>query len=732
MNIIYYTKTDESPLFATYSLLPIFSSFCKSLNIKFDMKDISLSKRILASFCGSSDDLHFLGQITQKSDANIIKLPNISASVVQLKAAIKELQNQGYDIPDFIDNPANDKEKSVKEKYQKILGSAVNPVLREGNSDRRAPKAVKNYAKLNPHFMGEWKQSSKTKVSSMQEGDFYQNETSAILDKNDNLKIVFTCKNGVKTILKDNIEVQKGDIVDSTFMSIKSLKKFIKNEIENTKKDNVLFSIHLKATMMKVSDPVIFGACVEVFFKEVFEKHKNTFSKLNIKSSNGLGDLYKKISSLDTNRQNEIQQDIKHVLEKNPKLAMVDFQKEITNLHVPNNVIIDSSMPLMIRYGGKMTDDKGDMQDVNALIPDRSYAQIYRTVIDDCKKNGAFDVSKMGSVSNVGLMAKKAEEYGSHDKTFIAQDSGSIEIINSKDEIILTCKVEKDDIFRACLTTHEAIINWINLAFNRAKSTNLPTIFWLDEQRAHDKNLKKKVLDYINNLDANNDNIKIMNINEAVKFSLKNIRAGQDVISVTGNVVRDYLTDLFPILELGTSSKMLSIVPLINGGGLFETGAGGTAPMLLEQLFNENHFIWDSLGEFMALFASLEFLANNTNDDKILTLTQTLDIAIEKLLLNNKSPKIACGELDTRGSHFYLAYFWAQELSKQTLSKDLQNKFKPIFNILEENKKKILNDLIKIQGNKVELDGYFNPSDDCLNKIMRPSTTFNQILKKFQ
>ncbi|MFV0480939.1 MAG: NADP-dependent isocitrate dehydrogenase [Campylobacteraceae bacterium] len=728
MATIYYTKTDESPLIATYSLFPIFKAFTRSANINFEMKDLSLSGRILATFCNYPDDLKFLGDLTHKKDANIIKLPNISASIVQLKSAIKELQLQGFDVPDFIDEPKNENEKTIKEKYSKVLGSAVNPVLREGNSDRRAAKAVKNYAKNNPHKMGEWNKDSKTRVSSMSEGDFYENEQSYLAKADTKFTISFTCKDGKTKVLKENLVILKDEIVDCTYLSVKKLKSFIKKELENTKKDNTLLSLHLKATMMKVSDPVIFGTAVEVYFDELFKKHQKTFLEIGYNPNNGLGDLHVKIASLSKEKQEEILNDIKAIYTKNPDLSMVDSDKGVTNLHVPNDVIVDASMPAMIRNGGKLWDKDGKTRDTNALIPDRSYAGIYQVVIEDCKLNGALNPSIIGSVSNIGLMAKKAEEYGSHDKTFMASGDGKFVVKDTSNNTIFEVEVENGDIFRMCQVKDDVVKDWIKLAVNSAKNRNLPAIFWLDNKRAHDRAIIKKVEENLKDYDLSGLDIKILSPIEATKLSLKRMREGKDTISVTGNVLRDYLTDLFPIIELGTSAKMLSIVPLMSGGGLFETGAGGSAPKQVEQFVNENHLRWDSLGEFLAVFSSLEFIGISENNKKALVLSKTLDKAIENVLLNNKSPKQKAKEIDNRGSHFYLSLYWAKELSSQKDDLVLEEKFKPVYEKLSKNEEMISSSLLENQGVKLDIKGYYNPSDEVLEKAMRPNKTFNEII----
>lgn len=734
MSSIIYTKVDEAPALATYSLLPILRAFGKSAKIEFIEKDISLSGRILSAFCdfkGSNfkqnDDLGELGAKTQDLDANIIKLPNISASIPQLKAAIAELQSQGYKIPNYPEEPRNVNEVDVQNRFKKVLGSAVNPVLREGNSDRRAPKAVKNYAKNNPHKMGEWSKGSQTNVIHMNDGDFYGNEKSYIASKDTYISIEFIGKDFSK-VLKSNLKIVKNEIIDSSFLSIKRLRETTKKAIKVAKNNDILFSTHLKATMMKISDPVIFGTILEVYFQELFEKYFDIFNSLGVNPNNGLGDLYTKIETLPKEKKERIKADIKSIIEQKAKLAMVDSENEITNFHVPSDVIVDASMPAMIRNSGKMWDKDGKTSDTIALIPDRCYAGVYQAVIEDCKKNGALDPKTMGSVSNVGLMAQKAEEYGSHDKTFVMSEDGAIVVKDENDCIIFEDFLEKGDIWRMCQTKDSAILDWIKLAVNRAKESKLQTIFWLDENRAHDLNVIKKVKETLKSYDSSNLNMSILNPIEATKLSLQKIRKGEDVISVTGNVLRDYLTDLFPILELGTSAKMLSIVPLMNGGGLFETGAGGSAPKLAKQLHEENHLRWDSLGEFLAITASFEHLAKITNNKKVLVLAKTLDNAIEKLLDEKKSPLSKVGQLDNRGSHFYLSLFWAQSLSKQNDDKYLSEFFTPIADKLLQNEIVIVNELNTIQGNIPDVGGYYHLDDKKAEQVMRPSKVFNKII----
>ncbi|MDR2790608.1 MAG: NADP-dependent isocitrate dehydrogenase [Campylobacteraceae bacterium] len=726
MASIIYTKTDESPALAAYSLFPVVKAFGKACGAPFEMRDISLSGRILSAFSDYTDDLEYLGALTKEKEANIIKLPNISASIPQLKAAVKELRAQGFNIPDYPENPANSEEEEIKAKYSKILGSAVNPVLREGNSDRRTPKAVKNYAKSHPHSMGEWKKESKTHVSHMSGGDFYGSENSYTFASDDIVNIEFIDKKGEKKALKTGLKFLRGEIIDASFMDIKALKEFFKSEIADAKAKGVLFSVHLKATMMKVSDPVIFGACVLVFFGDVFKKYENIFKELGVNPNNGLGDLYAKIASHP--QKEAIEKDIAAVYEKQPDIAMVDSDKGITNLHFPNDVIVDASMPAMIRAGGVMWDKNGKTQDVKAVIPDRCYAAIYQAAIEECRQNGAIDPRTAGSVSNVGLMAQKAEEYGSHDKTFIIEDDGAVVVKNSKNETIFETKVSRGDIFRMCQTKDAAVRDWVRLAMERAKISKTPAFFWLDDKRAHDRELIKKVKIYLKKYDLSELDISILPPFEAAKLSFKRFRKGKDTISVTGNVLRDYLTDLFPILELGTSAKMLSIVPLMNGGGLFETGAGGSAPRLVQQLLEENHLRWDSLGEFLAICASLEFFAAQTNNQKAAILAKTLDSATEELLQNDKSPKSKCGELDNRGSHFYLSLYWAKALAEQRDDKDLSGFFASIYRELAQNGEKILSELNGVQGQKADMGGYYHPCSEKASSVMRPSKTLNSII----
>ena len=730
---IIYTKTDEAPMLATYSLLPIVQAFTASAGIDVETRDISLAGRILANFPEFlkddqkiGDALAELGALATTPEANIIKLPNISASIPQLVAAITELQGQGYALPNYPDNAQTEEEKAIKAKYGKVLGSAVNPVLREGNSDRRAPKAVKNYAKVNPHSMGAWSADSKTRVASMSEGDFYGSEKSLTLTDASQFKIEFVAEDGSVTELKGLAPLKAGEVIDSSALSLAALKAFVAKEIVATRAEGTLLSAHLKATMMKVSDPLIFGAIVEVYFADVFAKYADLFKELNVDTSNGLGDVYAKIAGHP--KQAEVEADLAKAIENGPALAMVNSDKGITNLHVPSDVIVDASMPAMIRNSGQMWNKEGKSQDTTALIPDRCYAGVYTATIDDCKANGAFDVATMGSVPNVGLMAQKAEEYGSHDKTFQAKANGMIRVTDADGKVFFDQKVEKGDIFRMCQTKDAPIQDWVKLAVNRARLSATPAVFWLDENRAHDREIIAKVKKYLADHDTEGLDIRILAPIEATKFTLERIRKGLDTISVTGNVLRDYLTDLFPILELGTSAKMLSIVPLMNGGGLFETGAGGSAPKHIEQFIEEGYLRWDSLGEFLALGASLEHLGQTQNNAKALVLAETLDAATETFLANDKSPARKVGQIDNRGSHFYLALYWAQELAKQTKDADLQARFAPLAKALSENEAKIAGELIAAQGKPQEIGGYFHPNDELANKAMRPSETLNTIL----
>jgi len=732
---IIYTITDEAPMLATHSFLPIVKAFSKAANIAIETRDISLAARILFNFSEDlsedqrmPDALTELGELATTPEANIIKLPNISASVPQLKEAIAELQSQGYKIPNFPEEPKTDEEVNVKAKYSKILGSAVNPILREGNSDRRAPKAVKNYAKAHPHSMGAWSSDSKTNVSHMESGDFFGTEQSVALKEAGSFTIEFIDSAGNTTILKDTSTLKAGEIIDSSVMNMNKLKQFIAEQIRDAKNKGVLFSVHLKATMMKISDPLIFGAFVEVFFAPVFEKYATIFSDLNIDTRNGLGDIYAKIKG--NPLQAEIENALKDAIQNGPALAMVNSEKGITNLHVPSDVIIDASIPAMIRNSGQMWNKEGKGQDTKVIIPDRCYAGIYQATIDFCKKNGALDPKTMGSVPNVGLMAQKAEEYGSHDKTFQLAATGVVKVKDAAGIVLMEQNVEAGDIFRMCQVKDDPIQDWVKLAVNRAKATGDPTVFWLDDNRAHDRQLIKKVTLYLKNYDVAGLDIRIMNPVDAINFTLERIVKGLDTISVTGNVLRDYLTDLFPILEVGTSAKMLSIVPLMNGGGLFETGAGGSAPKHIEQFLEEGYLRWDSLGEFLALGVSYEHLGIVFHNAKALILSETLDQATEKFLENDKSPSRKIGGIDNRGSHFYLALYWAQALATQSNDADLKALFTPIANELSANENKINEELIGAQGKPQNIGGYYHPNFEMTDTAMRPSETFNSTLSK--
>jgi isocitrate dehydrogenase len=732
---IIYTQTDEAPALATYSLLPIVQAFTKTSGIAIETRDISLSGRIIAAFPERlteaqriGDHLAELGKLATTPEANIIKLPNISASIPQLKAAIKELQSQGYNLPDYPEVPANDDEKDAKARYDKIKGSAVNPVLREGNSDRRAPLSVKNYARKNPHKMGAWSADSKSHVAHMNSGDFYGSEKSALISAAGNLKIELVAKDGSTKVLKETVKVLAGEIIDASVLSKNALRAYIAQQIEDAKNQGVLLSVHLKATMMKVSDPIIFGHFVSVFYAPVLEKHAAVLAELGVDVNNGIGDLYTKIKSLPADQQAEIEADIKVLYATRPALAMVNSDKGITNLHVPSDVIVDASMPAMIRDSGKMWNTEGKLQDTKACIPDRCYAGIYQVVIDDCKKHGAFDPKTMGSVPNVGLMAQAAEEYGSHDKTFQIPTDGVVRIVDAAGKVLIEQAVAQGDIFRACQVKDAPIQDWVKLAVNRARASNTPAVFWLDPKRAHDAQLIAKVNTYLKDHDTSGLEIHIKTPEEAIQFSLDRIRKGEDTISVTGNVLRDYLTDLFPIMELGTSAKMLSIVPLMNGGGLFETGAGGSAPKHVQQFVEEGHLRWDSLGEFLALAESLDHFGNVTNNAKAKVFAKTLDQANGKFLDENKSPGRAAGELDNRGSHFYLALYWAQALAAQTDDAALQAQFAPVAKALTESEAKIVAELKAASGKPVDLGGYYRPNDAKASAALRPSATFNSIL----
>lgn len=735
---ILYTKVDEAPALATYSFLPIIQAFADSADVIVETKDISLAGRILANFPEhlnesqrQTNDLAELGDLVKKPEANIIKLPCISASIPQLKAAIKELQGQGYNIPDYPEEPSNEAEKEIKARFDKIKGSAVNPVLRMGNSDRRVPIPVKNYAKKHPHTMGAWTSDSKSHVAHMTKGDLRNNETAVTITKETlgEARIEFVDKNGSKKVLKEKLPLLEGEIIDATFMSRNALRGFLAEQIEDAKKKDVLFSIHLKATMMKVSDPIIFGHVVSVFFKDVFDKHGEVFKELGISPNNGLGDLYSKIKTLPEDQRKEIESDIQSCYEERPRLAMVNSDKGITNLHVPSDTIIDASMPAAIRNSGRMWGPDGNIHDTKFVIPDSSYAGVYRTVIDFCKKHGAFDPRTMGTVQNVGLMAQKAEEYGSHDKTFEMAADGMVRVISKSGQTLLEHKVEQGDIWRMCQVKDLPIQDWVKLGVNRAKETGFPIVFWLDKNRAHDIELITKVNRYLEDHEIKDLDIHIMSPVEATLFSCERMKQGKDTISVTGNVLRDYLTDLFPILEVGTSAKMLSIVPLMNGGGLFETGAGGSAPKHVQQFIEEGHLRWDSLGEFLALVPSLQHLSNRTKNKKANILAKALDSAIEKFLENNKSPSRKVHELDNRGSHFYLTMYWATALAEQTEDLELQKRFDAFSKELERNEKTIIDELNAAQGKTVELGGYYKPNDSLASKAMRPSKTFNTVLK---
>ena len=732
---IIYTKTDEAPALATRSFLPIVKAFTNSSQIEIETKDISLAARILANFPEYLNDdqkvedaLTQLGELAKNPEANIIKLPNISASVPQLKSAITELQTLGYALPNFPEEVKTEEDKTILARYNKVKGSAVNPVLREGNSDRRAPKAVKNYAKKNPHSMGAWTADSKTHVATMTEGDFAHNEKSVTLANATTVRIQHIATNGESTVLKENISLLAGEIIDATTLSKKALLSFLETEIADAKKQNVLFSLHMKATMMKVSDPIIFGHAVKVFFKDLFAKHQEVFDEIGVNVNNGFGHLTNSLENLPTDKKNEILADIETIFSNNPAVAMVDSDKGITNLHVPSDIIIDASMPAMIRTSGQMWNAAGEQQDTKAVIPDSSYAGIYTATIDFCKKHGAFDPTTMGTVPNVGLMAQKAEEYGSHDKTFEIATDGKVCVIDAQGTTIIEHTVEAGDIWRMCQVKDAPIQDWVKLAVTRAKASQTPTVFWLDENRAHDIEIIKKVTAYLPNHDTAGLDIRILSPIKATEFTLERIKDGKDTISVSGNVLRDYLTDLFPILELGTSAKMLSIVPLMNGGGLFETGAGGSAPKHVQQFEKENHLRWDSLGEFLALAVSLEHLGSTTNNPKAIVLSETLDDATDKFLDNKKSPSRKVGELDNRGSHFYLAMYWAKELASQNKNTELKIQFTPVAKSLMENENRIINELKSVQGTPVNLQGYYLPNEDMVISEMRISKILKSIL----
>ena len=736
---IIYTKTDEAPALATYSLLPIIKSFAEQANIRIETRDISLSGRIISNFPDFltseqriNDDLVELGKLVKKPNANIIKLPNISASIPQLKSAITELQKQGYKIPDYPEKPKDEHEQDIQKKYSKILGSAVNPILREGNSDRRVADAVKQFAKNNPHTMGEWKSDSMTNVAHMHDGDFYSSEKSLIIEKPSNLRIELRKNNGNNVILKEGITAEKNDVIDAARIDIKKLITFFLSEIQSAKDENVLLSLHLKATMMKVSDPIIFGHAVKAYYAEAFKENEQIFKKIGVEENNGIGDVYLKIKSLPKGQRSKIENDITKIYKRQPPLAMVDSEKGITNLHIPSNVIIDASMPATIRSSGQMWGPDGKLHDTKALIPDRCYARIYQEVINFCKKYGAFDVTKMGNVANIGLMAKKAQEYGSHDKTFEISSPGIIQIIDQDGEILIEHDVKKGDIWRMCQTQEAAINNWIELAIGRFKTTNFTTIFWLDEDRSHDKILIDYVQKYLNKNKLNNANISILSPHKAMQETLHLINSGKNAISVTGNVLRDYLTDLFPILELGTSAKMLSIVPLLAGGGLYETGAGGSAPKHVSQFVKEGHLRWDSLGEFLAIMVSIEDLAKKTNNQRAQILSETLDKANAMILENNKSPSRKVGEPDNRHSHFYLAVYWSQALSEQSADEELRKIFLKLNRELCDNEEIIVNELNINQGKVIDIGGYYHPNEELTEAAMRPSKTLNKIIQSLK
>jgi len=732
---IIYTLTDEAPALATYSLLPIIQAFTKAAGIVVETRDISLAGRILANFPENlsatqkiADELTELGELTLKPEANIIKLPNISASLPQLKAAIKELQSQGYKVPDYPEDPKTDAEKEIKTRYSKVLGSAVNPVLREGNSDRRAAASVKQFARKHPHKMGAWSADSKTHVAYMNAGDFYGSEKSVTVAEACAVRIEFVGDDGKTTVLKEKTTLKASEIIDACVMNRRALRAFYEEQMADAKKQGVLLSLHLKATMMKISDPIMFGHAVTVYYKDVFDKHAAVIKQLGVNVNNGLGDLYTKIAQLPEAQRAQIEADIQAVYKTRPELAMVNSDKGITNLHVPSDVIVDASMPAMIRDSGKMWGTDGKLHDTKAMIPDRCYARIYQVVIEDCKKHGAFDPKTMGSVPNVGLMAQKAEEYGSHDKTFEIAANGTVRVVDASGKTLLEQKVEQGDIFRACQVKDAPIQDWVKLAVGRARATGSPAIFWLDKNRAHDAQVILKVEKYLKDHDTSGLDIRVMTPEEAIQFSIERIRAGKDTISVTGNVLRDYLTDLFPILELGTSAKMLSIVPLMNGGGLFETGAGGSAPKHVQQFQQEGYLRWDSLGEFLALGVSLEHFGQKFNNAKAQILAETLDQANARILDNNKSPARKVGELDNRGSHFYLTLYWAQALAAQTRDKELQARFTSLANALTNNEARIDEELIAAQGKPADMGGYYHPVFDKTSKAMRPSATFNAAL----
>ena len=733
---IIYTKTDEAPALATYSLLPIVNAFTAAAGINVETSDISLAARILANFSKKlpdeqkvPDTLKELGELTLESDANIIKLPNVSASIPQLQDAIAELQSQGYDIPDYPENPQTPKEEAIKAKYSKVLGSAVNPVLRQGNSDRRAPAAVKEYARKHPHSMGKWSQSSRTHVAHMRSGDFYHSDISTTMENADTLRIELIEKDGAVTVLKKSVPVLDGEVVDAMFMSVKALRTFFEEEMEGARRAGLLFSLHVKATMMKVSHPIVFGHAVTVFFKDAFEKHAEIFKKIGVNPNDGIGNVYDKIKTLPFSVRSEIEEDLRACYEVRPEVAMVDSDRGITNLHVPSNVIVDASMPAMIRAGGKMWGTDGKLKDTKAVIPDSCYATIYQEAINFCKHHDAFDPTTMGTVQNVGLMAQKAEEYGSHDNTFELPANGTMRVVDSRGRILLQHKdLKKGDIWRMCLTKDAPIQDWVKLAVKRGKAADIPIVFWLDPDRGHDTQMIAKVEKYLKDYDTKDLVIKIRTPDSAIRYTMERAKRGLDTISVTGNVLRDYLTDLFPILELGTSAKMLSVVPLMAGGGLFETGAGGSAPKHVQQFVEEDHLRWDSLGEFLAIAVSLEDLGEKANNAKAKILAKTLDLATGKLLEKGKSPSRRVGELDNRGSHFYLALYWSQAIAAQTEDTELQASFRKLAKSLEKNEKKIVAEINALQGQPVDMGGYYHPDIEKVAKAMRPSGTLNALI----
>ena len=731
---IVYTLTDEAPFLATASLLPIVKTFTKAADIDVEVCDISVAARILAAFPEQlteqqkiSDTLAELGELTLQPDANIIKLPNISASIPQLKAAIAELQSQGYDIPNYPDEPANDEEQAIQAKYSKVLGSAVNPVLRQGNSDRRAPKAVKAFARKNPHSMGQWKLTSQAHADYMRDGDFFSREQSVTMQAAGDVRIEFVGQDGTVE-LKKTLTMQEGEILDSMVMNCKALRAFFEKTLQDCKESGILWSLHVKATMMKISHPIVFGHAVKVFYKEVFDKHGELFEKLGANPNNGMGTVLEKIKQLPESKQDQILEDIHECYEHRPEIAMVDSIRGITNLHVPSDVIVDASMPAMIRNSGKMWGKNGKLKDAKAVMPESTYARIYQEMVNFCKTNGAFDPTSMGSVSNVGLMAQKAEEYGSHDKTFEQTAEGIMRVVDADGNVLMQHEVETGDIWRACQTKDAPIRDWVKLAVTRARNSDTPAVFWLDEERAHDNQLRIKVEKYLQEHDLDGLEIRMMNYNEAIRWSMERMKRGKDTISVTGNVLRDYLTDLFPILELGTSAKMLSIVPMLNGGGMYETGAGGSAPKHVQQLVEENHLRWDSLGEFLALAVSLEDLGEKNTNPKAKILATTLDTATEALLENGKSPSRKTGELDNRGSHFYLSMYWAQALAEQTEDAELSTKFAPLAKTLADNEAKIISEMTATQGHPVDIGGYYHADLEKTAAVMRPSSTFNEAL----